>query len=241
MVYSHASIWNDFFLKNQQYNSYQLNTCSQFDRLPDEMIIQILLQPILDLETLGKVIGVSSRMYHLGVHVLNQYRLPSIQLSLMIDQEGRNKMTSQFRVERLDPVRLSVYFTCINKKSRRYYSSKASPFIRTMAITDHYNASSLIDDLFTDDASVKSKDISIVGDTNKIINRKIQIKQEGLHILEPKRRWKYSYQISQKNHYEYHLLPIGLVIPLYQLISLDKKQERKWSMKMMDWVMNKCQ
>lgn len=236
MAYSHISSWNDLFLKSP-YDSCQLNNCSQFDRLPDEMIIQILVQPILDLDTIGQVIGVSSRMYQLGVYVLNQYRLPSIQLSLMIDQEGKNKMTSQFKVEHLDPIHLSVYFTCTDKRPRRYYSSKASPFIRTMSIIDHYNASTI--DSFLDDVSIKSKDFS-VRDTNKIINRKIQIKQEGLHILQPKRRWKYSYEISQKTHYEYHLLPIGLAIPLYQFISLDKKQEKKWSMKMMDWIMNKC-
>lgn len=213
---------------------------SPFDRLPDEMLIQILVQPILDLETIGQVIGVSLRMYQLGVYVLNQYRLPSLQLSLMIDQEGRNKMTSQFKVARLDPNSLSVYFACLDTKPRRYYTSKASPFIRTMSITDHYNASSCLH--FMDTVSIKSKEDFPVGDTNKIINRKIQqIKQEGLHIFEPKRRWKYSYQISQKTLHEYHLLQVGLTIPLYRLISLDRNQQtKKWSMKMMDWVMNKC-
>ncbi|KAI7893558.1 uncharacterized protein EV154DRAFT_393748, partial [Mucor mucedo] len=109
-----------------------------FERLPDEIVIQILSQSIIDLETLGRVVGVSSRMYQLGVHVLNHYRLPSIQISLMIDQEGRNKMVSQFEVTRLDPINLSVYLTCTDKRPRRYYASKASPVIRTLSMTDHY-------------------------------------------------------------------------------------------------------
>lgn len=232
MIYSQISL---LFPKTPKT---QARCNSQFDRLPDEMIIQILSQAILDLETLGRVIEVSSRMYQLGVHVLNHYRLPSIQISLMIDQEGRNKMTSQFKATRLDP-NLSVFFSCLEKRPRRYYASKASPVIRTLSMMDHYTNHHASIYSCLDAESIQSKD-NIVGDTSKIMNRKLQIKQEGVYWFEPKKQWFYSYEISQKSSHDYHLLQLSLSIPLYRLITLENKQEKKWSMKFLNWVMNKC-
>lgn len=258
--------FNQLFVKNQYATiSNEQPNHSSFDQLPNEIIIHILSQPVIDLPTLGNILELSPRMKNLALHVLNQYRLPSLQIALQIDQEGKNRVTSRFQLDRFDSETLNVSMSCTNKRSRRYYSNRASPLIRTISIKDTYclqqssDTAAIVDD---DCASFKSKeDIAasavvatqmtkkpVGGDTTHggKVNRKISTKKEGLHILhvihnasktKSSAFWRFAYQITQKQGDEYHLSPTHLIIPLNQLILLNKKHDKKRN-KVVDWVRN---
>ncbi|KAI9349345.1 hypothetical protein BD770DRAFT_394895 [Pilaira anomala] len=255
--------FNHLFVKNQYaIISNEQPNHSSFDQLPNEIIIHILSQPVIDLSTLGNILELSPRMKHLALHVLNQYRLPSLQVSLQIDQEGKNRVTSRFQLDRFDSATLNVSMSCTNKRSRRYYNSRASPLIRTITIKDTYclqqlsDPTAIVDD---DCASFNSKEDAAVvatqmtkepveGDTTNggKVNRKISTKKEGLHILhvihnasksKTSAFWRFAYQITQKQGDEYHLSPTHLIIPLNQLILLNKKHDKKRNT-VVDWVRN---
>jgi hypothetical protein len=146
------TLWNDFLLKSrfsalsssftmkqQQKQEEQQMDPSALDILPDEILIHIISQSLLDLNDLGHVLEVSQRMCQLGLHVFIQYRLPSLKFAVSIDQEGRNRITSKFQFNQLDEVSLSISLICLGKTPRRYYSNKASPIIRSILITDTYH------------------------------------------------------------------------------------------------------
>lgn len=137
----------------------------ELTRLPDEIIIRIISQPVLELSTLGKLMHVSKRIRLLALYVLKQYRLPLLQISLTIDQEGKNRIIGTFGVDNIDPTNLSVTFNNTGKRPRRYYSNRASPIVRNMIMTDNYASnensdsvkdSSLYDFSFDDSSSYSS-------------------------------------------------------------------------------------
>lgn len=133
----------------------------ELTHLPDEIIIRIISQPVLELNTLGKLMHVSRRIRLLALYVFGQYRLPSVQISLTIDQEGKNRIVSTFGVDNIDPTNLSITFNNTGKRPRRYYSNRASPIIRNMIMTDNYSSnknssnvkSSSLYDFSSDDSS----------------------------------------------------------------------------------------
>ncbi|GAA5815599.1 hypothetical protein MFLAVUS_009111 [Mucor flavus] len=236
------------FTKNQ-YKSVSTHESkgSYLEKLPDEILIHIFSQSALDFDTLGSVMELSPRMKYLGIHVLRHYRLGCLQMSLQIDQEGKNRISSKFQVERFDPATFSVSMTCINKTPRRYYSNRASPLIRSMNIADSYNSLLLLPDsntIITDDdySSFKSKESATQitkteGDTSNggKVNRKIETKKEGLHILQvihntsqgnKSVKWKFVYQISEKQGKEYRFLPVSIIIELDQLLLLLNKKQK---------------
>lgn len=241
----------------------------ELTNLPDEIIIHIISQPVLELNTLGRLVHVSKRIRHLALHVFSQYRLPSLQISLTIDQEGKNRIVSTFQVDNVDPTNLSVTFNNTGKRPRRYYSNRALPIIRNMIMTDNYssnkisdamNDSSLYDFSSDDSSSYNSKEYAVqkesllprsttndIGDTRNngghIINRKIQKKKEGLHILHVSRNpasWKLCYEITQRQGHEYYVLPSAIKIQLGQLLLLEEVEKQKskklWPLNIMKWV-----
>ncbi len=111
----------------------------ELSTLPDEIIICILSQSIIDLNTLGQLVNVSRRVRHLALHIFNQYRLPYLQLSITIDQEGKNRIISKFQIDNIDPTNLSITFNNTTDRPRRYYSNRALPMIRSILMTDKYD------------------------------------------------------------------------------------------------------
>ncbi|KAI8080153.1 uncharacterized protein B0P05DRAFT_571296 [Gilbertella persicaria] len=111
-----------------------------FDRLPDELMILILSQPVIALETLRNMQSISKRINQLVLHVLNYYRLPAIQIGISIDQEGKNRITTQFVFSQFCPITRTIRFILTQpQKARRYYTNKAIPVIRFLNTKDTYN------------------------------------------------------------------------------------------------------
>lgn len=221
------TFWNDFLLKSQfsalsssfgvmkqqqqarQHSDEKLEgqqeERSAFDRLPDEILIHILSQSIIDLYTLTQVLDVSQRMCQLSLFVLTQYRLPALKMAISLDQEGRNRITSKFCFDQLDCANLSIAMKCIAKTPRRYYSNKASPIIRSITAKDNYlqgspshNHGSLsstttcisLQDQFsagddTDNVSFNSKEGSITASSSATTTaeQQHQIKEEVMLVL----------------------------------------------------------
>ncbi|KAF1802108.1 hypothetical protein FB192DRAFT_1248067, partial [Mucor lusitanicus] len=101
---------------------------------PDEIIIQVLSQRTMDLRTLATVMAVSARLRRLVIHVLAMYRLPDLQLALTVEQEGKSRITTSYEFGRFNSTSLTVVMVAHQPKARRYYTSKASPVVRSMAL-----------------------------------------------------------------------------------------------------------
>ncbi|KAI8365437.1 hypothetical protein EDC96DRAFT_429471, partial [Choanephora cucurbitarum] len=109
------------------------------DRLPDEILIEILSQPILSLNTLQVIQSVSNRMHSLCNYVLRHKRLPAIYLDVSMDQEGKSRVTSVFQLHQLSSDNANLHFKPLRPHvSKRYYTDKAAPVIRLVRMTDTY-------------------------------------------------------------------------------------------------------
>ncbi|KAI9031711.1 hypothetical protein CLU79DRAFT_729735 [Phycomyces nitens] len=108
------------------------------DQLPDELIIHVLLQPSIDLETLYSVARVSQRLYMLAMCVLRLYKLPHVQLQSVVDQEGHGKSTTFFEFKSLDHDTLMATFVVQKVAPKRYYRDKSRepPVLRHISMTD---------------------------------------------------------------------------------------------------------
>ncbi|KAL0084787.1 hypothetical protein J3Q64DRAFT_1744068 [Phycomyces blakesleeanus] len=108
------------------------------DYLPDELIINVLLQTSIDLETLYSVAGVSQRLYLLAMCVLRLYKLPHVQLQSVIDQEGHGKSTTFFKFKSLDEDSQMATFVMAKIAPKRYYRDKSRepPVLRRVSMTD---------------------------------------------------------------------------------------------------------
>jgi hypothetical protein len=126
-------------MKQTRYQ--QLPSCQEriaFDRIPDEILVHILAQPIIDLPTLGIVMNLSERFRQLVMRVLCYYRLPAIEMALSIDQEGKSRITNRFEFSHFCNMTCNAVFVNAQPIPKRYYTNKACPVVRLIAKEDYY-------------------------------------------------------------------------------------------------------
>ncbi|CAO3655696.1 unnamed protein product [Mucor fragilis] len=169
------------------------------DTSPDEIIIRILSQPTMDLHTLGIVMSVSARLRRLVIHVLAMYRLPDIQLAFTVEQEGKSRATTHYTFSRFHPTSLTVFLTAHQPKARRYYTSKACPVVRSMAL----DTSTAMPDMYYPQGA-----------------KTLSARKQGLHILQAP-CWKLAYHITNIQKPEYYLTPVSIAVDFGHLITLE--------------------
>ncbi|KAI7859158.1 hypothetical protein BDC45DRAFT_497007 [Circinella umbellata] len=113
--------------------------------LPDELITHILTYLHTDIKTLSAIAEISPRLHRITMNVIRSYFLPNIQLSTVIDQEGRRKSTMQYVFDTLDNDTLEIQFRPITVSPQRYRNDNfaASPTLHRLSINDINNYSSL--------------------------------------------------------------------------------------------------
>ncbi|KAL0143387.1 hypothetical protein V8B55DRAFT_1560760 [Mucor lusitanicus] len=175
------------------------------DTFPDEIIIQVLSQRTMDLRTLATVMAVSARLRRLVIHVLAMYRLPDLQLALTVEQEGKSRITTSYEFGRFNSTSLTVVMVAHQPKARRYYTSKASPVVRSMALlpTTNDTPTTAMPNLYYPSSA-----------------KKLSAKKEGIHILQAS-AWKLAYRITSIQKPEYYLTPVSIAIDFAHLITLE--------------------
>ncbi|KAL7309766.1 hypothetical protein PS15m_010609 [Mucor circinelloides] len=174
---------------------------------PDEIIIQILAQPAIDLRTLGAIMTVSSKLRRLVLHVLMVYRLPTLLLALTVEQEGKSRITTNYRFSYFCPTSLTILLTADKPKTRRYYTSKACPVVRSMAIKDASDSSS--DSLCAIPSIYYPQSL-----------KKLSAQKEGHHVLQAS-SWKLAYNITNIQKPEYYLTPVSVAVEFGHLITVE--------------------
>ncbi|GAN05398.1 hypothetical protein MAM1_0090c04869 [Mucor ambiguus] len=206
----------------------------------------------MGIKSLRTCMLVSSKLRRISLYVLEYYRLPATQLSLMTDQEGKSKITTRFEFSHFCPVSLTTLYTSHQPIARRYYTNKAYPVVRSMAIE---NASC---DIQSSSASIASSISStLVGsyssssstpvakqprytDTRSDLAsvyyhgsaKKLSAQKEGFHILQVSPHlanqgssWKLAYRITDKRKPEYYMTPINISIGFKHLMRLDARNQ----------------
>ena len=112
--------------------------------LPDELITHILIYLHMDVKTLSVMAEISPRLHRIAMNVIRSYFLPNIQLSTVIDQEGRRRSTMQYVFETLDNNTLEIKFRPITVSPQRYRNDNfaASPTLHRLSMDDSNNYSS---------------------------------------------------------------------------------------------------
>jgi hypothetical protein len=116
-----------------------LKTFNHFNTIPDEILLNILSQPVLDLKSLASITAVSKRFHSLGLHVIIFNYLRTMQLSTLIDQEGHGQFTTTYDYDAFDEKMMGVTFKSILPISKRYYSSNEAPTLRCASIVYQSN------------------------------------------------------------------------------------------------------
>ncbi|KAK4510894.1 uncharacterized protein ATC70_004198 [Mucor velutinosus] len=227
------------------------NKAPLLEALPEEIITLILSQSSIDIKALRTCMSVSSKLRRISLYILEYYRLPATQLSLTIDQEGKSKMTTRFGFSHFCPVSLTTLYTSYQPMARRYYTDKAYPVVRSMAI-DYAScdiqsssvsiASSTSGTLVGScSSSSSSSSISVAKQpcyTNTPSDlasvyyhgnaKKLSAQKEGLHILQvsphlanQRLSWKLAYRITDKRKPEYYMSLISISIGFKHLMKLD--------------------
>ncbi|KAI9271895.1 hypothetical protein BDA99DRAFT_595153 [Phascolomyces articulosus] len=80
-------------------------------RLSDDVLLYLLLCPELDFKSLHALAQVSLRFRQIVCQLLQVYLLPDLQLTTMIDQEGRGRWTCRYQFQSLDETTLCATFT----------------------------------------------------------------------------------------------------------------------------------
>ncbi|GAN10362.1 hypothetical protein MAM1_0346d09901 [Mucor ambiguus] len=173
------------------------------DALPDEIITQILSQPTMDLRTLETLMAVSAKLHRLVIHVLGMYRLPSLQLALTVEQEGKSRITASYKFSYFDSASLTVFMTADDPKARRYYRSKACPVVRSMALYTANTPTAPTPGMYYPQGT-----------------KKLSVQKKGLHILQAS-SWKLAYQITNIQKPEYYLTPVSITMDFGHLITLE--------------------
>ncbi|KAI8878535.1 hypothetical protein K501DRAFT_195622 [Backusella circina FSU 941] len=213
-------------------SQFNIKKFAQFDLLPDEILLNILLQPVLDLKSLATITAVSKRFYHLGLHVIICNYLKTIQLSTLIDQEGHGQFTTSYTFDAFDEKMMSATFKSIYPKSKRYYSSKESPTLRYASIDYQLDSDTKLTGLET----LKYNNITrIFPFSNHPIHK-------NMSVAERRFSWEFSYQITKlKNNNgsdtknEYYLTPLQLTLHINHLIKLESNNE-KFNKKIKKWM-----
>ncbi|CEP12184.1 hypothetical protein [Parasitella parasitica] len=234
------------------------------DILPDEIIILILSECVIDLKTLTSLMSVSSRLRCLSIHVLAHYRLPATSLLITIDQEGKSKVTTQFEFSHFCPESFNTLYTSNHPTARRYYIEKAYPVVRSMSIkgtclVQPLSASSSTTFVGSDrpllakqpSCTTKLSDPALVYHYGN--PKKLSAQEEGFHILQVSPYstnhgsfWKLAYRVTNKHKPEYYLTPVNISIGFKHLLKLnalnsgdfniEKAPFKKTLNKVMSWV-----
>lgn len=108
------------------------------ERLPDELLLDILLQPVIDLKTLCAMTRTTPRLRFLVMGILRTYKLPHISLATATEQEGRCKVTVQYVFDSLDERTLCVRFLPLKSTPKRYRhdTTAAVPILRHILLSD---------------------------------------------------------------------------------------------------------
>ncbi|KAI8972938.1 hypothetical protein BDB01DRAFT_808647 [Pilobolus umbonatus] len=127
-------------LKNVIINNIQGIRCkddrwSVLDRLPDEIILNIITLFVDDFRTLYALMNVSARMAYLTANMLKHNMFRRLSITITVDQEGRSRASTQFLFNSYDEITNSIVFNALNPAKRRYYSYKESPTIRCVTST----------------------------------------------------------------------------------------------------------
>ncbi|KAI8979354.1 hypothetical protein BDF20DRAFT_869095 [Mycotypha africana] len=125
-------------MKATAYPKLTSSSSFLFDRLPDELIIQILCQPVIDFPTLRRMRCLSERMYRLCDHALQHALLPSTVLSVTIEQEGKSRISPLFNFMQFCQVTGHALFMSCQTLPRRYYADRANPVVRSLTIHNNY-------------------------------------------------------------------------------------------------------
>lgn len=223
------------------------NMASPLNTFPDEIIALILSQSSMDIKSLRTCLSVSSKLRRISLYILEYHRLPATQLFLTIDQEGKSKMTTRFEFSHFCPVSLNTLYTSNQPIARRYYTDKAYPVVRSMAIEDasfdiqSSSASIASSTSGTLVGSCSSSSLSVAkqpGYTSTPSDlasvyyhgnaKKLSAQKEGFHILQVSPHltnhgpsWKLAYRITDKRKPEYYMTPINISIGFKHLVKLD--------------------
>ncbi|ORY91946.1 hypothetical protein BCR43DRAFT_497534 [Syncephalastrum racemosum] len=108
------------------------------ERLPDELLLHILLQPVIDLKTLCAMTRTTPRLRFLVMGILRTYKLPHISFATATEQEGRCKATVQYVFDSLDERTLCARFVPLKSAPKRYRhdTTAAVPILRHMLLSD---------------------------------------------------------------------------------------------------------
>lgn len=150
---------------------------------------------------------VSSKLRRLVLHVLMVYRLPTLLLALTVEQEGKSRITTNYRFSYFCPTSLTILLTADKPKTRRYYTSKACPVVRSMAIKDASDSSS--DSLCAIPSIYYPQSL-----------KKLSAQKEGHHVLQAS-SWKLAYNITNIQKPEYYLTPVSVAVEFGHLITVE--------------------
>ena len=94
-------------------------------RLSDDVLLYLLLCPELDFKSLYAVAEASQRFRKIVCQLLQLYLLPDLQLTTMIDQEGRGRWTCRYNFYSLDENKLcATFIPAGNGQSFQQYSKR---------------------------------------------------------------------------------------------------------------------
>ncbi|KAG2227949.1 hypothetical protein INT45_011973 [Circinella minor] len=111
--------------RSQQQQSQQSSFLPFIYRLSDDVLLYLLLCPELDFKSLYAVAEVSQRFRNLVCQLLKLYLLPDLQLTTMMDQEGRGRWTCRYNFHSLDENTLCATFTPVDSgRGGQQYSKR---------------------------------------------------------------------------------------------------------------------
>ncbi|KAI7857047.1 hypothetical protein BDC45DRAFT_501567 [Circinella umbellata] len=140
--------------RSQQQQSQQSSFLPFIYQLSDDVLLYLLLCPELDFKSLHAVAEVSQRFRNLVYQLLKLYLLPDLQLTTMMDQEGRGRWTCRYNFHSLDENTLRATFTPVDsgqggqQDSKRYRcdGSVDAPTLRRIEVL--YNDNVISSSLF---------------------------------------------------------------------------------------------
>ncbi|CAO3630744.1 unnamed protein product [Mucor fragilis] len=237
-----------FFTMATEYQAVP-NRASPLEGVPDEIITLILSQSSIGINSLRTCMLVSSKLRRISLYILEYHRLPATQLFLTIDQEGKSKITTRFEFSHFCPVSLTTLYTSYQPIARRYYTDKAYPVVRSMAIGDvncdiqssSASIASSTSDTLVGSCSSSSSSLSVAKQPSYTSTptdlasvyyhgnaKKLSAQKEGFHILQVSPHlanqgssWKLAYRITDKRKPEYYLTPINISVGFKHLMKLD--------------------
>ncbi|KAL9552686.1 hypothetical protein MBANPS3_003644 [Mucor bainieri] len=214
------------FTMTIEYQAVPTNS-SPLEAVPDEIIALILLQPSIDIRSIRTCMAVSSKLRQISLYILEYHRLPATQLSLTIDQEGKSKMTTRFEFSHFCPMSLATLYTSYQPLARRYYTDKAYPVVRSMAIEDtSYETQSSSASIASSTSgtlvgsSSSSSSASSVAKQPSYTNTPSDSASVYYHANQGS-SWKLAYRITDKRKPEYYLTPISISVGFKHLMKLD--------------------